>query len=216
MVTNARVVAIEGDHRVRRVAMDDGTSVEADLVVVGIGVSPAVDVAVDSGIDVDNGIVVNEFCETSVPGVYAAGDVACAPCSHANGRIRLEHWQNAQNQGIAAARSMVGRREPYRDLPWFWSDQGDTNIQVAGRLHPEDHVVWRGSPESMEFMAFHLRDRVLVGAVGVNRRREVRMAMSLINRCATPEPALLSDPAVDLRSIDDVVNTRGATVRRNR
>ncbi|MGB8408139.1 MAG: FAD-dependent oxidoreductase [Mycobacterium sp.] len=209
MVTNARVDAIEGDHRVRRIKMYDGTTIDADLVVVGIGVSPAVDVAVDSGIDVDNGIVVNEFCETSVPGVYAAGDVANSPCSYDTGRMRLEHWQNAQNQGIAAARSMLGRREPYRDLPWFWSDQGDTNVQVAGRLHPEDHVVWRGSPESMEFTAFHLRDRVLVGAVGVNRRREVRMAMSLIDRRVRPEPALLSDPAVDLRSIDDVVASAG-------
>lgn len=209
MVTNARVDAIEGDHRVRRVAMSDGTCIDADLVVVGIGVSPAVDVAVDSGINVDNGIVVNEFCETSVPGVYAAGDVASAPCDHATGRIRLEHWQNAQNQGLAAARSMLGRREPYRDLPWFWSDQGETNIQVAGRLHPEDHVVWRGSPESMQFTAFHLRDRVLVGAVGVNRRRDVRMAMSLIDRRVRPEPAQLSDPTVDLRSIDDVATPAG-------
>ncbi|NOR02059.1 FAD-dependent oxidoreductase [Mycolicibacterium fortuitum] len=209
MVTGAKVTAVEGDHRVRRVTMDDGKHIEADLVVVGVGVAPAVDVAVNSGIDVDNGIVVDEFCETSVPGVYAAGDVASSPCSHDSGRIRLEHWQNAQNQGIAAARSMVGRREPYRDLPWFWSDQGQTNIQVAGRLHPEDHVVWRGSPESMQFTAFHLRDSVLVGAVGVNQRREVRMAMSLIDRRARPEPALLSDPAVDLRSIDDVATPAG-------
>nr|WP_255456828.1 MULTISPECIES: oxidoreductase C-terminal domain-containing protein [unclassified Mycolicibacterium] len=104
---------------------------------------------------------------------------------------------------------MLGRREPYRDLPWFWSDQGDTNIQVAGRLHPEDHVVWRGSPESMQFTAFHLRDRVLVGAIGVNRRRDVRMAMSLIDRRARPEPAQLSDPTVDLRSISDVATPVG-------
>ncbi|WP_396937074.1 oxidoreductase C-terminal domain-containing protein, partial [Mycolicibacterium sp.] len=93
--------------------------------------------------------------------------------------------------------------------PWFWSDQGETNIQVAGRLHPEDQVVWRGSPESMQFTAFHLRDSVLVGAVGVNQRREIRMAMSLIGRRARPEPALLSDPAVDLRSIDDVATPAG-------
>ncbi|MFN3006243.1 NAD(P)/FAD-dependent oxidoreductase [Mycolicibacterium wolinskyi] len=209
MVTNAQVAAIEGDNRVRRVTMTDGTTVEADLVVVGIGVAPAVDVAVNSGIDVDNGIVVNEFCETSVPGVYAAGDVANSPCSHAAGRIRLEHWQNAQNQGIAAARSMVGKRVPYRDLPWFWSDQGKTNVQVAGRLHHEDHVVWRGTPESMEFTVFHLREGVLVGAVGVNRRRDVRMAMSLIDRRARPEPSMLSDPAVDLRSIEDITTSAG-------
>ncbi|MCU1645760.1 MAG: thcD 1 [Nocardia sp.] len=201
--TNAEVARIEGDVRVRRVHTTDGFVADADLVVIGIGVVPAVDVVRDSGFELGNGIVVDEFCETSVPGVYAAGDVANHPDQLAGERIRLEHWQNAQNQGIAAARTMVGRREPYREVPWFWSDQGETNIQGAGHPRSTDELVWRGDPESMDFTVFHLRRGVLVGVVGVNRRRDVRMAMNLIDRQVRPEPALLADPTVDIRQLGD-------------
>ncbi|MFE3052532.1 NAD(P)/FAD-dependent oxidoreductase [Nocardia sp. NPDC059239] len=201
--TDAEVARIEGDHRVRRVRTADGFVAEADLVVVGIGVVPALDVARDCGIEIDNGIVVDEFCETSVPGIYAAGDVAQHPNWLTGQHIRLEHWQHAQNQGIAAARAMAGRREPYREVPWFWSDQGDTNIQVAGDPRTADEQVWRGDPESLDFTVFHLRRGVLVGVVGVNRRRDVRMAMPLIEKQVRPVPALLADPSVDIRSVDD-------------
>jgi 3-phenylpropionate/trans-cinnamate dioxygenase ferredoxin reductase component len=213
MLTSVDVAAIEGDRHVRRVRMTDDSTVDADIVVVGIGVTPAVEMAADSGIDVENGIVVDEFCETSVPGVFAAGDVANHPNELTGERVRLEHWQNAQNQGIAAGRSMMGRREPYRDLPWFWSDQGDTNIQVAGRTRASDELVWRGHPESMSFTVFHLRDRVLVAAVAVNRRRDVRIAMNLIDSRICPEPALLSDPEVDLRAIGEVSALAGGAQR---
>ncbi|MFC7451138.1 NAD(P)/FAD-dependent oxidoreductase [Rhodococcus daqingensis] len=211
--TNAEVARIEGDRRARRVHTTDGFAVDADLVVIGIGVVPAIDAARDSGIDIDNGIVVDEYCETSMPNVYAAGDVASHPNELAGERIRLEHWQNAQNQGIAAARSMVGRREPYRDVPWFWSDQGDTNIQVAGHPRVSDDLVWRGDPESLEFTVFHLRDGVLAGVVGVNRRRDVRMAMNLIDKRVRPDPALLADPAVDIRRIGEASSLDSGTYR---
>ncbi|MFE9328464.1 NAD(P)/FAD-dependent oxidoreductase [Nocardia sp. NPDC052278] len=201
--TDAEVARIEGDHRVRRVHTADGFVADADLVVVGIGVVPALDMVRDCGIEIDNGIVVDEFCETSVPGVYAAGDVAHHPDQLAGQHIRLEHWQNAQNQGIAAARAMTRRREPYREVPWFWSDQGDTNIQVAGHPRSTDEQVWRGDPESLDFTVFYLRNGVLVGVVGVNRRRDVRMAMPLIDKQVRPEPALLADPSVDIRSVGD-------------
>lgn len=198
---NAKIDAIEGDGHVRRITMADGSVIEADLVLVGIGATPAVDIAEASGIEVDNGIVVDEFCATSMPNVYAAGDVTNHPNRTAGGRVRLEHWQNAQNQGIAAAHSMTGRGAPYHDVPWFWSDQGETNIQVAGCPHRSDRVVWRGDPDSLEFSAFHLKDGVLIGAVGINKRRDVRMAMSLIDKQMSPDAAMLSDPAVDLRQV---------------
>lgn len=198
---NAKIDAIEGDGHVRRIRMADGSVVDADLVLVGIGATPAVDIAEASGIEVDNGIVVDEFCATSMPNVYAAGDVTNHPNRTAGGRVRLEHWQNAQNQGIAAAHSMVGRGAPYHDVPWFWSDQGETNIQVAGCPHRADRVVWRGDPDSLEFSAFHLKEGVLVGAVGINKRRDVRMAMSLIDKQMRPDAVMLSDPAVDLRQV---------------
>ncbi|WJJ14362.1 FAD-dependent oxidoreductase (plasmid) [Prescottella equi] len=207
--TDTEVDRIAGDRRVRRVHTSRGAVIDADVVVVGVGVLPATEVAEHSGIAIDNGIRVNEFCETTVSGVYAAGDVANQPLDAGEARIRLEHWQNAQNQGIAAARSMLGLREPFRDVPWFWSDQGETNIQAAGHLSPDDDIVWRGDPESLEFTAFHLRDSVLTGVVGVNRRRDVRMTMGLIDKKIRPEPSLLADPTVDLRTIGDTARSSG-------
>ncbi|MBF6440246.1 NAD(P)/FAD-dependent oxidoreductase [Nocardia cyriacigeorgica] len=209
--TGAEITGLSGKGRVRQVHTADGAAIDADLVVIGIGVTPAVDAVAGAGIDIENGIVVDEFGETSVPGIYAAGDVACRADRRSGRRIRLEHWQNAQNQGIAAARAMLGRRESSDEVPWFWSDQGEVNIQAAGHMRPTDAVVWRGEPESMEFTAFHLHQGLLAGVVGVNRRREVRMAMSMIGKQARPDPALLADPAVDLRGIgDSAVRTRGA------
>ncbi|MEV0029583.1 FAD-dependent oxidoreductase [Nocardia sp. NPDC050793] len=209
--TGAEVARLSGRGRVRWVHTTDGDVIAADLVVIGIGVVPAVAAVADSGIRIDNGIVVDGFCETSLPGVYAAGDVACRPDERAGRHVRLEHWHNAQNQGMAAARAMLGKREPYREVPWFWSDQGETNIQVAGHRGAGDDVVWRGDPESMEFTAFHLHDGVLTGVIGVNRRREVRMAMSLIDKQVRPDRALLADPSADLRGIgESAARARGA------
>lgn len=208
--TDTEVARIEGDGRVRRVRTTHGAVIDADVVVVGVGVLPATEVAEGSGIAVENGIRVDRLCRTTVPGVYAAGDVANQPLDSDGSRIRMEHWQNAQNQGIAAARSMLGHREPVRDVPWFWSDQGETNIQVAGHLAPGDDIVWRGDPESLEFTAFHLRDGVLAGVVGVNRRRDVRMAMGLIDKKIRPEPGLLADPTADLRTIGDTARSSGS------
>ena len=207
--TDTEVTRIEGDRRVRRVHTSHGAVIDADVVVIGVGVLPATEIVDGSNIAVDNGIRVDTFCETSVSGVYAAGDVANQPLDAGGARIRLEHWQNAQNQGIAAARSMLGHREPYREVPWFWSDQGETNIQAAGHLTPSDDIVWRGDPESLEFTAFHLRDGVLTGVVGVNRRRDVRMAMAHIDKKICPEPGALADPAVDLRTIGDTAASSG-------
>ncbi|MGW0022326.1 NAD(P)/FAD-dependent oxidoreductase [Rhodococcus sp. NPDC003382] len=201
--TNADVTRIEGDHRVRRVHTADGTVVDADLVVIGIGVVPVDDLARDSGIEVGNGILVDEFGETSLPGVFAAGDVACGPNEFAGGQVRLEHWQNAQNQGIATARSMLGHREPFRDVPWFWSDQGEINVQAAGRARADDTVIIRGDPEEMDFAQFYLRDGAVTAAIGVNRRRDIRTAMTMIDKRMRPDPALLADPSVDLRTLDD-------------
>lgn len=199
--TSVGVEAIEGDHHVRRVVTTDGRRIEADLVVVGIGAEPQVRLAQDAGLATGNGILVNEFCETSNPRIYAAGDVAHHPNSILGEHLRLEHWQNAQNQAIAAARSMLGRREPYRQVPWFWSDQGELTVQVAGHPRAGDTHVWRGDLDALEFTAFHLRNDLIVGATCVNRRRDARAAIDLIARGARPDPQLLADPAVDLRSI---------------
>lgn len=200
--TGTGIDRIEGDHRVRRVVLTDGTTVDADVVVVGVGIEPATELAEAAGLEVANGIVIDEHCHTSVEGIFAAGDVADHPNRLFGQRIRLESWQNAQDQGVAAAKAMLGDAAPYVSVPWFWSDQYDLNLQMAGRPAPDDTVVFRGVPESMSFCAFYLRDGVVVGVVGVNQGREVRTAMKLIERRATVPCDVLGDPSVDLRKIE--------------
>jgi 3-phenylpropionate/trans-cinnamate dioxygenase ferredoxin reductase component len=200
--TGLGVRRIEGDRRVRRVVTTGGETIDADLVVVGIGVNPAAELAAECGLAVDNGVVVDEFCRTSHPDVYAAGDVANHPNPILGERLRLEHDRNAQSQAIAAARSMLGKREVYAEVPWFWSDQYDLNLQVAGHPRASDTQVWRGDLEELACTAFYLRDEVLVGAVGFNRPRDVRSAMCLIAKRARLEPGLLADPATDLHKLN--------------
>jgi 3-phenylpropionate/trans-cinnamate dioxygenase ferredoxin reductase subunit len=143
---------------------------------------------------------VDERCRTSIPGVFAAGDVA----NHLHplfGRIRVEHFDNALKMGAAAARSILGAEEPFADPHWFWSDQYEHNLQYAGFATAWDRLVIRGSTADRDFVAFYLQDGVVLAAFGVNRGREVRRAMKLIAAKARPEPDSLRDGSVDLRSL---------------
>jgi 3-phenylpropionate/trans-cinnamate dioxygenase ferredoxin reductase subunit len=184
-----------------QVLTTDGKVYDADAVVVGIGVNPADELARGTRIRRSNGIVVDEYCQTAVEGVYAAGDVTDHPNPILGQRLRLEHWQHAQQQAVAAARSMLGQREPYVAVPWFWSDQYDVNLQLAGYPPAGTTVVHRGDPESLESVSFFLRTGVVVGAIGLNRGRDIRTAVSLIRSRAAPDPAALADVGVDLRTI---------------
>jgi 3-phenylpropionate/trans-cinnamate dioxygenase ferredoxin reductase subunit len=199
--TGVGISRIDGDTRVRRVVLSDGSHVDADVVVVGVGLEPATELAQDLGLDVANGIVVDEHCRTSMDGVFAAGDVANHPNRLLNQQIRLESWQNAQDQGVAAAKSMLGDTSGYSCVPWFWSDQYDLNLQIAGRPDPDDTVIYRGKPDTMDFCAFHVRDGRLVGVIAVNRRKEVRAAMKLIENRAEVGLDQLADDTVDLRKV---------------
>ncbi|WP_319458227.1 MULTISPECIES: NAD(P)/FAD-dependent oxidoreductase [unclassified Mycobacterium] len=192
---------IVGDERVHHVVTTDGDVIESDVVVVGIGINPAVELAEQAGARVGNGILVDEFCATSLDGLYAAGDVANHPNPLVGERVRLESWQNAQNQGIAAARSMLGRREPYAEVPWFWSDQYDLNLQMAGHPQSGDELVWRGDVEGLAFSVFFVRAGILRAALAINRPRDVRAAIGLIERRAAVSPEALRDPGTDLRKI---------------
>ena len=201
LLTGVAVDDLVGDTAVRQVVLSDGRRFDADVVVIGVGIVASTELASQIGADVGNGILVDEFCETSVPGVFAAGDVADHPNSLIGERIRLEHWQNAQNQAQAAAASMLGDRRPYCEVPWFWSDQYDLNLQVAGHPHAADQVAWRGAGRSDSFAAFYLRDGLVRAVVGVNRPREVRAGMDLIAHAVPVDPATLTDESVDLRAL---------------
>jgi 3-phenylpropionate/trans-cinnamate dioxygenase ferredoxin reductase subunit len=200
------VAAFEGADRVERVVTQGGRRVECDFVVVGLGVEPVTELLADTGAQIDNGIVVDEFCRTGVEGIYAAGDVANHYHPVFERRIRVEHWQNALNQGPAAARNMLGKDEPYDDIPWFWSDQYDFNLQYTG-FHTEwDELIVRGSMEERSFVAFYLQDERVLAAVALNRGKDLRRSMRLIKAQRPVDATKLQDPDVDLRALVSAVH----------
>jgi 3-phenylpropionate/trans-cinnamate dioxygenase ferredoxin reductase component len=168
MVLETGVEALEGDGAVERVRTSDGRSLDCDLVVVGVGVEPRSALAADAGITVDNGIVVDEHLQTSVPGVFAAGDVANAQHPFYGERIRVEHWANALNQGPVAAQSMLGRSVAFDLLPYFFSDQYDLGMEYSGFATSWDRVVFRGDPATREFIAFWVLDGRVVAGMNAN------------------------------------------------
>ena len=158
--------------------------------------------AEDSGIRIDNGVVVDEYCETNVSGVYAAGDVANHYQPLFGRHIRIEHWQNAIKQGAAAARNMLGKHVPYDEVPWFWSDQYDANLQYAGFHTKWDQIVLRGRVDSASFLACYINDGRIDAVVGFNRGKDVRRVMPLIKSRRAVDVEQLRDEGVDLRSLN--------------
>jgi 3-phenylpropionate/trans-cinnamate dioxygenase ferredoxin reductase subunit len=205
------VAAFEGVRRVSRVVTKAGQRLECDFVVAGVGVEPEVDMLTDSGIRIDNGVVVDEYCQTNVSGVYAAGDVANHYQPLFGRHIRVEHWQNAIKQGATAARNMLGQRVRYDEIPWFWSDQYDANLQYAGFHTKWDQLILRGRVDSGSFLACYLNDGRIDAAVGFNRGRDVRRAMTLIKERRSVNREELADESVDLRSVSVSPGPRGSS-----
>ncbi len=208
LIFEDKVAAFEGAERVERITTQRGQSIECDFVVVGLGVEPVTELLAGSGVEIDNGVLVDEHCRTSVEGIYAAGDVANHYHPVFGRHIRVEHWQNALKQGPAAARNMVGNSEPYDEIPWFWSDQYEHNLQYAG-FHTEwDELVIRGSMEERNFVAFYRKDRRVVAAVAINRGRDLRRSIPLIKNQEEIAPAKLCDLDIDLRMLADAARLR--------
>jgi 3-phenylpropionate/trans-cinnamate dioxygenase ferredoxin reductase subunit len=195
------VSAFRGDGRVEVVVTKKGITIECDFAIVGVGVEPVTDLAEGTGIAVENGVVVDEHCRTNVEGVFAAGDVTNHYHPVFDSRMRVEHWQNAIKQGTSAAKNMLGQNEPYDETHWFWSDQYDYNLQYAGFSEGSDQTVMRGSLHDRDFCLFFLKDRRLVGAVGLGRGKLVRQSMRLIKERTIVDPSKLGDEDVDLKSL---------------
>ncbi|HEY7858259.1 MAG TPA: FAD-dependent oxidoreductase [Candidatus Nanopelagicales bacterium] len=174
-----------------------GDVIEGDLVVVGVGIEPNVELAEQAGLTVGNGIVVDEHLRTSIPGIYAAGDVANVR-HPLFGSLRVEHFDNASKQGAVAANNIMGRETVFDDPYWFWSDQYDLNLQYTGHATSWDEIVVRGSTEELSFVAFYLRDGIVRAAFGVERGDDVAIAKELVAQRATPDPLQLADPDIDL------------------
>jgi 3-phenylpropionate/trans-cinnamate dioxygenase ferredoxin reductase subunit len=195
------VEAFEGDRRVERVVTSTGRRIECDFVVAGIGVAPEVGFLEGSGVVLDNGVVVDAHCRTTVAGVFAAGDVANHFHPLAGRHIRVEHWRNAIEQGAAAARSLLGKGQPYAEVHWFWSDQHGANIQYAGHHTGHEQIVVRGSLEERKLVAFYLDAGRVTAAVAIDSGRDLRRAQALIRAGVQVDPTRLADPEVDLREL---------------
>lgn len=210
VITQAVIDGIEGANtnggRVTGVRLGDGTVLPADVVVVGIGIIPNVELAADAGIKTDNGITVDEFGHSSDPDVFAAGDVANLPV-HVHGiQARLETWANAQNGGSIVAMNMAAELKgepptPFRDVPWFWSDQYDVNLQIVGVPRGWDMVVTRGNPDSGKFMLFYLHGGKVVAVNIFNLGRETRFAKQMVQAGKVVAEADLANESLKLMDI---------------
>jgi NADPH-dependent 2,4-dienoyl-CoA reductase/sulfur reductase-like enzyme len=194
--TGVPVARIVGNGAVKSVQLADGSEIAADVVVIGIGVIPNTELAETAGAASADGLVVDEYCRTTLEDVYAAGDVTNHYNPILGRRVRLESWQNAQNQAIAAAHNLAGKARPYAEVPWFWSDQLGTNIQMVGMAEPGMQIVWRG-----QRLAFGLAEGRLRLAVGFNMGGEIRSARRLIESRAPFSPQRLADSTVRLKDL---------------
>lgn len=196
---NTAVEAFEGSGKLEAVRAG-GKSYAADVALVGIGVLPNVELAKEAGLACDDGIVVDDGCRTADAAIFAAGD-----CTRHMGRdgafIRLESVQNAIDQAKHAALSMIGRPASYREVPWFWSDQYDLKLQIAGLSRPGDVLVKRGDPAARKFAIFHLRNGVIAAVEAVNAAPEYIVGRKLIGDGARVAPEKLADLAIPMKNI---------------
>jgi 3-phenylpropionate/trans-cinnamate dioxygenase ferredoxin reductase subunit len=198
--TDSSVGAFEGTAAVRAVRLDSGEQIECDVVVVGIGVVPVAELAEHAGLDVANGVVVDSLLRTSDPKILAAGDVALV--DHPRyGPLRVEHWENARRQGRAAARTIVGRGQPFDAIPYFFSDQYDLGLEYTGLASPNDELVIRGTTSSREFIAFWLDQGRVTAGMNVNVAGIADEIRKLIESEAVIDPVQLADPAVPLDAL---------------
>lgn len=179
----------------------DGAKIAADAVLIGVGIVPNVELAREAGLTVRNGIVVDEQGRTSDPYIFAAGDVTDQPGARLGRRVRLESWQNAQDQAIVAAKAALGGDARHDPLPWFWSDQYESNIQILGMPERWPEALHRGDPASASFSLFYLRDGVIEAVVSINAPRDLRAARRLIEQRKPVLAADLEDPAANLQKL---------------
>lgn len=205
LLTGARIRSIalsSNGTAVHSITLEDGQELVTDVVLAGIGAIPETGLAEAAGLDVDNGIVVNEYCQTSDPAIYAIGDCSNHPSMAYQRRIRLESVPNAVEQARVAAQSINGNPKPYESVPWFWSDQYDLKLQMVGLSQGYDQVVIRGNPEERSFAAFYFAKDKLIAADCVSRPSEFGMIRKLVQaRTSASSAPALADTGVALKDL---------------
>jgi 3-phenylpropionate/trans-cinnamate dioxygenase ferredoxin reductase subunit len=199
IVCNTRVVRLQGGSRVERVVCADGSTYEADLLIVGVGAVANMQLAGDAGLACENGIVVDEYCRTSDPAIYAAGDCTYHPSLRFDLRVRLESVDNAFEQAKAAALNILERPTVHDRVPWFWSDQFDNKLLIVGLSQGHDQQVTRGDPATRSFTVCYLRGGELLAVEAINHSKDYMAARKLIADRARPDINLLADPLVALK-----------------
>lgn len=198
---DAAASEILGSDRVSGVKCQDGSEIPADLVIIGAGILPTTDLAEAAGLEVDNGIVVDDHCRTSDPDIYAIGDCSNHPSPLLGRRLRLESVPNAMDQARVAAANICGKDKVYDAVPWFWSDQYDLKLQMVGFSNDADTEVVRGDPEANAFARFYLRDGVVIAVDAVNSPKEFMAAKQLVANKRAVDAAKLADESVELKTL---------------
>ncbi len=195
------LLAQPAGRQVRAVVTGEGREHPADQVIVGVGAIPNVELALAAGLACDNGVVVDEYCRTSDPAIYAAGDCCNHPSPHYGRRLRLESVDNAFEQGTSAALNLLGVVTAHDKVPWFWSDQYDLKLLIVGIAQGYDSVVLRGDPASRAFSACYLRGGELIALDSINTAKDQMAARRLIAARARPDPGRLADPGIPLKEV---------------
>jgi 3-phenylpropionate/trans-cinnamate dioxygenase ferredoxin reductase component len=189
-----------------KIVLSDGHEIAADVIIAGIGAAPRFKLAEQAGLVIDNGIACNTYLQTSDPHIFAVGD--CCSFPHpifGNERLRLEAWRNASDQAIVAVENMLGGQKPYEAVPWFWTDQYELNLQIAGLPHRGVSIVERAPKEGALILCHLDGEGRLVGASGIGQgnsiARDIRLLEMLIGKKAAPDPAALADPSFQLKSL---------------
>ena len=195
------VAEIGGKKRVKQVMTSDGDEIPADLVIIGVGILPNVELAHAAGLETDNGIVVDDHCLTSDPDIYAVGDCTLHPNAIYDRMLRLESVHNALEQARTAAANICGKDTAYCQVPWFWSDQYDLKLQIAGLSEGYDDVVIRGNPAERSFSCLYLREGRLIATDAINAPRDFVQSKQLIADRAELDPEKLADSSLALKEL---------------
>ena len=198
---NTSLQEIIGTNNPEKVVCSDGSEVAADMVVIGAGIMPNVELAENAGLSCDNGIVVNEFGKTDHADIYACGDCTNHPNKLLNKKIRLESVHNAMEQSKTVASSIINQSIAYNQIPWFWSDQYDHKLQIVGLSGDHDKVIMRGDMSEAKFMLFYTKDEKLIAVDAVNNSKEFLICKKLVANKVTIKPDEISNPAKNLNDL---------------